>query len=69
MKTLDQHNEERSEYYKEQRRLREPHSNGISCPQCHNELWDSDPTMILTSNPPQMNIHCPVCGYRGYRLK
>lgn len=41
--------------------------NGIRCPKCNMaELHDSD-DMILTSNPPQRNIHCESCDYKGYR--
>lgn len=47
----------------------EPGPNGIACPVCNTELWDTNPTVTLTSNPAQKNIHCPslACGYRGYR--
>ena len=44
-----------------------PQKNGIACPKCGEELWDSNPMVTLTSNPAQKNIHCD-CGYRGYRL-
>jgi len=68
MKTLEQHNSERMENYKFIERKRLPHPNGVECPKCGSELWDSDPTAILASNPPQKNIHCPACGYVGFRL-
>jgi DNA-directed RNA polymerase subunit RPC12/RpoP len=41
--------------------------NGIACPNCGHELLDSNPTVCLTSWPPQYNTHCPACDYRGYR--
>lgn len=44
-----------------------PHPNGIACPACGKELWDSNPSLTLTSNPPKKNVHCG-CGYHGYRL-
>lgn len=44
-----------------------PCRNGISCPDCGVELFDSCPAMTLTSNPPKKNIHCEACDYRGYR--
>lgn len=47
--------------------MNEPRPNGISCPRCEKELFDSAPNMVLASNPPQKNVHCR-CGYRGYRL-
>jgi hypothetical protein len=44
-----------------------PQKNGIECPKCKNEMWDSNPMVTLTSHPAQKNIHCD-CGYSGYRL-
>lgn len=44
-----------------------PQLNGIACPNCGKELYDSD-YYILTSNPPKKNIHCEECGFKGYRL-
>lgn len=41
--------------------------NGISCPTCSSELYDSNPNITLTSNPPKKDIHCQ-CGYKGYRV-
>ncbi len=47
---------------------RKPRYNGIACPECGAELIDTNPNIVLTSNPPQKNIHCPNGDYRGYRL-
>ena len=68
MKTLDEHNNERREAYDALRKKQEPHANGIACPKCDEELWDSSPMMTLTSSPPKKDVHCLKCGYRGYRL-
>jgi transcription elongation factor Elf1 len=68
MKTLDEHNDERRRERESLRRAQDPHPNGIECPECKAELWDSNPTMLLTSNPPQKNVHCPQCKWRGYRV-
>lgn len=46
----------------------EPITNGIACPDCHAELYDSYPNQMLPSNPPQKNVHCESCGYKGYRV-
>lgn len=46
----------------------EPKLNGIACPDCDNELYDSNPNMTLMSNPPKKSIHCEKCGYKGYRI-
>lgn len=45
-----------------------PRPNGIECPICGAELMDSKPTVTLMSNPPQKNVHCPKCEYRGRRI-
>ena len=68
MKTLDEYNEERRKAYESEFQAMQPHANGIACLKCGNELWDSNPCLRLTSNPPKKNIHCPSCGYTGFRL-
>lgn len=40
--------------------------NGISCPNCEEELMDSD-NYILTSNPPSRNVKCSKCIFKSYR--
>lgn len=45
-----------------------PRPNGIACPKCEKELLDTCPGIMLASNPPRKYVHCPACGYRGYRL-
>ena len=68
MKTLQEHNSSRMADYHLQNEAAKPHPNGIKCPKCDKELWDSNPMVTLTSSPPQKNVHCPDCGFRGYRL-
>lgn len=68
MKTLEEFNDEKRKNLGRMQALNQPHPNGIKCPDCGKELWDSDPIVTLTSDPPQKNIHCLACGYRGYRL-
>jgi len=65
LKPLEKHNAERANTYK---KSNDPHPNGIACPKCGKELWDSDPGTTLTSSPPQKNVHCPACKYVGYRV-
>lgn len=45
-----------------------PVLNGIACPECGKELVDSQPNAELTSYPPQKNVKCPSCGWKGYRI-
>ena len=44
-----------------------PVKNGIACPNCGEELYDSDPMVVLTSYPPQKSIKCKNCNYHGFR--
>ncbi len=41
--------------------------NGIACPNCGKELFDSQPDIILMTNPPKKHIECGNCGFEGYR--
>ena len=66
MKSLDEFNEERRKLYSIGD---DPIPNGIACPKCGAELLDSRPNVSLTSYPPQKNIHCSKCDYRGYRIE
>ena len=68
LKTLEEANREARQRYENRRRAMEPHANGIACPKCGSELWDSNPTTTLSSSPPQKNVHCPSCDFRGYRV-
>lgn len=68
MQTLKQFNADKEAVWHNINERNKPHPNGIECPSCKKELWDSNPNITLSSNPPQKNIHCPACGYNGYRL-
>lgn len=46
---------------------RGPRPNGIACPKCNSELFDSYPDVTLTSRPPKKDVHCEACGFRDYR--
>ena len=46
----------------------EPTLNGIACPKCGYELYDSSPMTTLTSMPAQKNVHCSKCDHVGYRI-
>lgn len=67
LKTLEEHD---SEYFKDYWNLNsnEPIPNGIACPDCGKELYDSQPMITLASYPPKKNITCKNCNYNGYRI-
>jgi len=64
MQTLDEFNKQRMKFYQSNNIS---NKNGIACPKCGEEMFDSSPNVTLTSNPPQKNVACK-CGYRGYRI-
>jgi len=68
MKSLAEFNKNRYEAYDDLQKSNMPKANGIACPSCGEELWDTNPKITLTSYPPKKNVHCPKCGYSGYRL-
>jgi hypothetical protein len=45
-----------------------PWKNGIACPKCGCELLDSNPNLMLLTNPPQFRVHCSSCDYHGTRF-
>ena len=42
--------------------------NGIACPMCKKELNDTNPGIVLTTDPPQKDVNCPACGWTGHRF-
>lgn len=44
-----------------------PVHNGIECPDCKEELYDTNPNITLTTHPAQKSVHCS-CGYSGFRF-
>lgn len=64
LRTLDDHNRSALEAFTLSNR---PCPNGIACPKCGQELVDSNPSVCLTSWPPQYSVHCLACEYNGYR--
>jgi len=45
-----------------------PRKNGVACPKCGAELFDTHPNLILSSMPPKKHVHCVKCPWRGERL-
>ncbi len=38
---------------------------GVQCPNCGKELIETQPGVILTSNPPKKLVHCESCDYKN----
>lgn len=66
LKSLEENRREAMERLEREEARMRPHPNGLACPKCGDELWDSSPWVVLSSNPPMKNVHCPACGYQGY---
>lgn len=64
LKTIEEYNKEKQKFYDFMNNNR----TGIACPQCGDEMLETNPGVILTSNPPQKNVHCPTCKYKSYIL-
>jgi DNA-directed RNA polymerase subunit RPC12/RpoP len=62
LKSLEQHDQERRQWWMD-RDMR--NRNGLECPKCKRELVDSNPNVVLTSNPPKKHVHCPHCTFQG----
>ena len=67
LQSLYEYNQKMSQSYFEGQEM-EPKLNGLSCPDCDNELYDTNPSTTLMSKPPKKSVHCEKCGYKGYRL-
>ena len=66
LKTLDEHNAEYMSYHRTMFSDR-PQKNGIACPECGSELFDTNPMITLTTFPARKSVHCD-CGYKGSRI-
>jgi hypothetical protein len=47
--------------------INETGGNGIACPNCGSELFDSPSSIVLTSYPQQYLTFCRSCNYKGTR--
>ena len=66
--SLEEHNKACLAFYPKMRGRSKP--NGIACPQCGEELFDTAPMItIKTVYPPQLQIHCRKCGYSNTRIE
>lgn len=67
--SLKDYNEEARKLYTGMRSAEnKPRPNEIACPECGAELLDADPSMQLSSYPPQLTVKCAKCDYTGYRV-
>lgn len=64
LRNLDEHNKSALDT---NRLMTAGHPNGIACPKCGAEMWDTNPSVMLTSWPPRYSIHCPECGHTTIR--
>lgn len=65
LKTLAEHNSQaRTRYYANRLVVR----NGIACPKCGSELYDNEPNVTLTTDPPETRVKCTKCDYQGMRV-
>jgi hypothetical protein len=65
LKSLHEFNRDRRAALRQQEG---PQPNGIACPNCADEMLDSNPDAVLLTDPLQKAIHCPTCQYKGYRV-
>ena len=68
LKNLNEHNAQASSTQWASILTDGPILNGITCPKCSEELYDSNPMITLTSMPAQKNVHCSKCDHVGYRI-
>jgi len=65
LKSLEAYNQERFEQYNG---ISHPSHNGIACPKCGAELYDSNDGDVPKSYPPQRAVYCVKCDFRGLRF-
>lgn len=66
LKSLDEHNKQALGIWGPTK-LECKVKNGIACPNCAAELFDSNIFVKLSTYPPQYRTHCENCDYQGTR--
>ena len=62
MKTIEEHNKDRL-------KILEKVGTGVQCPQCGDELIETNSSgIMLTTFPPKKKVHCLTCKYENYIL-
>jgi hypothetical protein len=64
MKTIEEHNREKYEHYA----LKEV-GTGVQCPHCGDEMFESEPDVVLLTFPPRKKVHCKSCKYKTTLIK
>jgi hypothetical protein len=67
LKKLEEYNEQRKQLYWYSN-LNTPELNGIACPECNEELFDTHPTITINSIPVKKDVHCGKCDFKGFRI-
>lgn len=69
LKSLEEHNNQAGIGFAQSRN---PLANGIACPKCGKELYDTNPSVSLLTYPMQKRVECmPLnggCGFSGTRM-
>lgn len=66
LKTLDEHNAGALEG-KTNWTIGTPVKNGIACPNCGAELFDSMPNIVIDLGRGKKYVHCGNCKFTGHR--
>ena len=64
LKSLEEHNNSKLNGIYSKNALK--NGIGIACPKCGDELYYTNPDMMLTSNPPKQSVHCKNCLHMDY---
>lgn len=63
LRSLEEHNKKALAFYRLKRA-----DTGIACPECGEELTDTNPYITLHGFPPQKLVHCDKCKWFGARF-
>jgi hypothetical protein len=63
MKTLSEYENERRDPPYEVAWL------GVACDRCRAELYNPSPGIMLTTDPPKINVRCSKCDFSGYMTR
>jgi ribosomal protein S27E len=42
---------------------------GVACDRCGAELYNPSPGIMLTTDPPKINVRCSKCDFSGYMTR